>query len=244
MSKTVVILQSSYIPWKGYLDLMNAADSFVLFDEVQFTRRDWRNRNRIMVDGRPLWLTVPVESKGNFLGAVRDMRISDGDWARKHWLTIQRAYSKAPFFKDYQDSFEEAYHQAGQLKFLSEVNQLFLKVLARHFKIEPLFNDSQEVPKSATCPTARLIEICLAHDATDYLSGPAAKDYIEEQYFEEAGISLHYANYSGYPVYRQKAEQFRHDVSSIDLLMHEGPKAKEHLKSNESLQAFTEKGLV
>src|SRR5215467_1371033 len=96
--KTIVILQSNYIPWKGYFDLMAAADEFLLFDEVQFTKNDWRNRNRIVLGGRLHWLTIPVRTAGRFGTAIERIEVSVKDWARKHWETLQQAYRGAPHF--------------------------------------------------------------------------------------------------------------------------------------------------
>jgi hypothetical protein len=231
VGKTIAILQSNYIPWKGYFDIINSVDEFVLFDEAQFTRRDWRNRNKIILNGVPTWLTIPVASKGQFHSAIRDMQVSDPDWSRKHWLTLQQAYRAAPHFRHYAPLLEEWYGTAADMVALSEINRHFLMLMAGLLDIPTPFASSDPVPRKAENPTGRLVEICLAHGATAYLSGPAARDYIETAQFEAAGITLLYADYAGYPVYPQQMSGFEHGVSMVDLLMICGPAARQHLKS-------------
>jgi hypothetical protein len=238
--RTIVILQSNYIPWKGYFDLMNAADEFVLFDEVQFTRRDWRNRNKIIVDGQPKWLTIPVQSKDRYHATVNEMCVSDDKWAQKHLATIKHAYRKAPFFKDYLPLLEDCYAIASGMERLSDINRLFLERLAPLLGIKTPMTRSEDVPRTTDAPDARLVEICLARSGTDYLSGPAAKSYIDRTTFTKAGVGLHYADYTGYPEYPQASEVFEHGVSVIDLIMWTGVEAASHLKSRQSFAAITE----
>src|SRR5262245_47310638 len=107
--KRVAIVQSNYIPWKGYFDLINSVDEFVLFDDVQYTRRDWRNRNKIKTPQGLLWLTIPVEVKGKFQQKIHDTRVSDLRWQTKHWQSIAQAYGKARYFAEYRECFENLY---------------------------------------------------------------------------------------------------------------------------------------
>jgi hypothetical protein len=237
--KTVVILQSNYIPWKGYFDLMNAADQFVIFDEAQYTRRDWRNRNKIIVGGMPRWLTIPVEAKGQYLSAIRDIRISDTRWATKHWNAIQHAYAKAPEFQRYEPALAQAYQAAGALSHLSAINMLFLRLIAPILNIATPVVNCSSIPRTAETPTGRLVEICLALGATRYLSGPSARHYIDPQLFADAGVQLAYANYTGYRDYPQFSTALEHGVSIIDLLMQVGPDARHHLKSAAGSQGLS-----
>ena len=220
MPENIVILQSNYIPWKGYFDLLQASDLFVIYDEVQFTRRDWRNRNKIILNGKPTWLTIPVDSKGQYFQSIKDVKVSNNSWAHKHWTSIKHAYAKAPYFKDYEALLSQCYAEAASMEFLSQINRLFLTRLAPLLGIEADFRTSSEVPQSADNPVDRLIEICQAFDGKTYISGPAAKSYMVPERFEQAGIGLVYADYSGYPSYPQASDCFEHGVSLIDLLMH------------------------
>lgn len=236
--RTLVILQSNYIPWKGYFDLMNAADLFVVFDEVQYTRRDWRNRNKIVIDGAAKWLSIPVQTKGKYDASIAEIEVSDNAWAANHWNSIRLAYGKAPFFDVYRDGLEDTYVSAGALSHLSAINRLFLEHLAPMLGIDTEIAESRAVARTTHDPAARLVEICQAFGATCYLSGPAAKSYIDPDLFDAAGIRLEYADYEGYPSYAQNSETFEHGVSVIDLLMHTGDDARSHLKSTHPCGLF------
>jgi WbqC-like protein family len=229
--KTVAILQSNYIPWKGYFDIIAGVDEFLIFDEAQFTRRDWRNRNKIVSDGVVRWLTIPVKSKGQFESPINEIEVSEPDWAEKHWRSLKHAYAKAAFFKTYAPMLEAAYSEAGKLERLSEINLLFLTRIADVLGVTTPFADTATVPHKAATPTARLVEICTGRNATVYVSGPAAKSYIDRSLFEEAGVGLRYVSYAGYPDYDQNSPTFEHGVSMLDVLLRFGPAARDHLKS-------------
>jgi hypothetical protein len=229
--KIIAILQSNYIPWKGYFDIIAAVDEFLIFDEAQFTRRDWRNRNKIIIDGNPHWLTIPVASKGRYHAPIAEMEVSEAGWAEKHWRSINHAYGKAPFFSLYAPVFQALYEQAAALPLLTEINELFIRKIAAILELSTEFRRTDEIPRLAESPTGRLVEICTARQARVYVSGPAARDYIQTAEFEAAGVKLHYADYSRYPTYEQASKSFEHGVSIIDTLMRCGPQAREHLKS-------------
>jgi hypothetical protein len=229
--KTIAILQSNYIPWKGYFDIIAAVDEFLIFDEAQFTRRDWRNRNKIIIDGKPHWLTIPVASKGRYLAPIAEIEVSEPGWAEKHWRSINYAYGKAAFFSLYGPILEKLYEQAAALPLLTDINELFLRRIATMLDLATRFERTSQIPRQADSPTARLVEICTARKTEVYVSGPAARDYIQTAEFQAAGIALHYADYSAYPTYQQASESFEHGVSIIDTLMHCGPQTRGHLKS-------------
>lgn len=230
-TKTIAILQSNYIPWKGYFDIIGAVDEFVIFDEVQFTRRDWRNRNKIIVAGTPHWLTIPVASKGQYDSAIRDMRVADGGWAETHWRSITHAYGRTRCFTACRQPLQEAFELASRETHLSDINELLLRRISAMLQLPTVFTHSEDVPRSTGDPTQRLVELCVARGATSYLSGPAARAYIDAQQFADARVELAYADYSGYPVYDQGTVEFEHGVSMVDVLMRFGEQAREHLKS-------------
>jgi hypothetical protein len=236
--KSIAILQSNYIPWKGYFDLIASVDEFLIFDEVQYTRRDWRNRNKIVVQGTVKWLTIPVKAKGQYLGSIEEIETDGNGWAEQHWKTISHAYARTPHFAQYRSVLEAAYMKAADLRFLTEINELFLRILAELLDIATPLTRTDVVPRAAASPTDRLVEICAGRQATEYVSGPAARAYIEPEKFADAGIALRYADYSGYPVYEQHATAFEHGVSVLDLLMRCGPAAREHLKSPSNRASF------
>ena len=227
--KTVVIYQSQYLPWKGYMDLVNFADEFILFDDVQFTRRDWRNRNKIKTPHGLHWLTIPVKVKGRFHQRIKDTYVKDMEWMDNHWKTIKFAYSKSPYFKKYSDVFEKLYLE-NSFGRLSDINFSFLKAICKTLGIKTKLSWSSDY-KVIEGKTERLLDLCQKTNATEYLTGPAAKDYIDERLFKKAGIKLRYMDYSNYPEYNQLYMPFEHKVSVIDLIFQTGPKAPKYMKS-------------
>ena len=229
--KTIVILQSNYLPWKGYFDLMAAADEFLLFDEVQFTKNDWRNRNRIVLNGKLHWLTLPIRTAGRFGAPIRDVEVADADWAASHWQTMRQAYRDAPHFKAIGPVLEQDYAATARLDRLSRINEHFLRSIAKLLQLETTILHAGIVPRTSDDPTQRLLEICKARGATHYVSGPAARNYLDLNVFRAAGIAVYFADYSGYPAYPQGCSPFEHGVSVIDPLMQCGPDARRHLKA-------------
>jgi hypothetical protein len=236
--KSIAILQSNYVPWKGYFDLIAAVDEFLIFDEVQYTRRDWRNRNRIVVQGTVKWLTIPVKTKGRFFGPIEEIEADGHGWAEQHWKTIIHAYRRARYFDEYQAILEATYQRAAGLVRLTEINELFLRTITGLLDITTPITRANVVPRTTHLPTDRLVEICLRRQATEYVSGPAARAYIEAEKFSNAGVALRYANYSGYQVYEQHATAFEHGVSILDVLMRCGPAARGQLKSPSHRESF------
>ncbi len=227
--KKVAISQSNYIPWKGYFDAINMVDEFVLYDDMQYTRRDWRNRNKIKTREGAKWLTVPVEVKGKYFQKINETRISDPAWGTDHWNTILHNYSKAPFFKEYKDLFEPLYLSSNET-FLSKVNFNFIKVVCEILGITTTLRWSSEFELKED-RNDRLVDICTRLGATDYFSGPAAKFYMDEELFGRHQLTVHYFDYGGYPEYNQLYGEFDHAVSILDLLFCEGPEAKKFMKT-------------
>jgi len=229
VGKRVAIVQSCYIPWKGYFDLINLVDEFVLYDDRQYTRRDWRNRNRIKTPQGSQWLTIPVEVTGRYEQRIDETRISDPGWADLHWKTLTHNYASSPFFEAYRDRLEELYRRADA-PLLSVVNRLFLDELCAILGIETQLTWSTDY-EAEGAKTERLVSLCRAAGATHYLSGPRARDYMDEGLFEEAGIELEYIDYSGYPEYPQLHPPFEHAVTVLDLILNTGPDAPRYMKS-------------
>ncbi len=236
--KTIAILQSNYIPWKGYFDIIAAVDEFLIFDDVQYTRRDWRNRNKIVYGGELHWLTIPVASKGAYEAPINTIAIADRSWARKHWANIRHAYARTPHFHGLAPLLESTYARAAELALLTEVNELFLRTLSDVLELDTTFIRTDDIPRKATDASGRLVEICLARGADTYVSGPAARAYIDRAQFDAAGITLAYANYEGYPVYDQGTASFEHGVSMLDVMFRFGRDARMHLKTISGTSRF------
>lgn len=225
----MAIVQSNYIPWKGYFDLINIVDEFIVFDDMQYTRRDWRNRNIIKTPAGPRWLTIPVAVKGNYFQKIKDTEISDPRWARKHWESIVHNYSKARHFGLYREVFENLY-LGSQEKLLSRINYLFLNAICKILGIDTTISWSEDYI-SVEGKTERLVSLCKQAGATTYISGPAARDYLDEALFKDENVGVEYMDYSSYPQYTQLSPPFEHRVSIIDLIFNEGPDATTYMKS-------------
>ena len=179
--KNVVITQSNYIPWKGYFDGMRQSDEFILYDDMQYTKRDWRNRNKIKTQQGLQWLTIPVEVKGKFYQKINETKISDPAWNRSHWDTLRHNYSKAPCFAEMKDFIENLYMTAGS-EYLSEINYHFLKGIGDFLGIKTHISFSSEYQYDGD-KTERLVNLCEIVGGTDYYTGPAAKEYMDESLF-------------------------------------------------------------
>ena len=229
MSKTVAVVQSNYIPWRGYFDLINSVDEFILYDDMQYTIRDWRNRNIIKTANGPLWLTIPVEVKGKYLQKIKDAIVSDSGWGRKHWASISHSYSKAAHFAGQKELFARLYSQSSE-KLLSQINYRFIVAICQFLGINTDITRSMDYDISGE-KTERLVQLCRQAGATHYLSGPTAKSYLQEELFTRQGISVSYMDYSGYPEYRQLYPPFEPSVTILDLIFNEGPGARSFMKT-------------
>jgi hypothetical protein len=229
MTRSVAIVQSCYIPWKGYFDLIASVDEFILYDDRQFTRRDWRNRNRIKTPQGSQWLTIPVETKGRYHQRIDETAIGDPRWAEQHWKTIVHNYAGAPYFPDYREQLEALYESATASR-LSVVNRRFLEAIGRLLGITTTLSWSTDYPAEGT-KTERLVALCRAAEATHYLSGPSARSYLDESAFAAAGIELAYFDYSDYPEYEQLHPPFDHAVTVLDLILNTGPEAPRYMKA-------------
>lgn len=224
--KRVAIIQSSYIPWKGYFDIIHDVDEFIFLDDVQFTKQDWRSRNRIKTSNGLLWLTIP--SGSDIKRRICDVEIADRSWQAKHWKSITLSYSRAPHFDRYRSFLEDVY-LGNEWRNLSELNQFLISRIATEFLgIRTLFSDSR-IYAAEGQKQERLIDLLTKSAASHYVSGPAARDYIDDAQFSEAGIELSYKDYSGYPDYRQLHPPFEHALSILDLLFHVGDDATQYI---------------
>lgn len=227
--KKVAIVQSNYIAWKGYFDMIAMVDEFVLYDDVQYTRRDWRNRNKIKTPNGLLWLTIPVEVKGKYYQKINETLISDNNWAKAHWASISQFYSKAPYFKEYKDVFEEFYMNVEE-QYLSKVNHSLISIINNILGIKTKLTWSSDY-SLVEGQTERLLGIVQQAGGTEYISGPLAKDYMDESLFDAVGIKVTWMDYSGYPEYNQQYPPFEHGVSILDLIFNEGPNAAKFMKN-------------
>jgi len=228
--KKVVVLQSNYLPWKGYFDLIRKADLLIFYDDTQYTKNDWRNRNRIKTPRGPQWLTVPCGPRIHRL--IQDVAPSHDRWQRSHWDSIRQNYRLAPYFNQYKSFFEE-FFLGKTWKNLSELNQFLIQSIALDFLgiHTPMLRSTDFAIHGAQ--EERLISLLQKVGTTTYLSGPTGKDFLRAEPFAEAGIRLEWMDYSGYRPYDQLYPPFVHEVSIIDLLFQKGPMAISFLEQEE-----------
>jgi len=229
-----VILQPSYIPWRGYFHQVWKADCFIFYDDVQYDARGWRNRNRIKTPHGPKWLTIPVHHKGcqTEHRLIRDIRISsDTPWASKHWRTLEQCYSKAPFFDHYARLFQELYCTPWEL--LCDFTIEMTIAMARELGMwRTQFLRASELEAQGT-KTDRLVELLTDVNATNYITGPSAREYLDEGKLLGAGIKVEYMSYN-YPEYQQLYPPYDARVSILDLLFMKGPDALDYIVDAET----------
>ena len=214
--KKVAIVQSNYIPWKGYFHMINHVDEFILFDDMQFTRRDWRNRNDIKTSNGLLRLSVPVQTKGKYFQKIKDTKVDGHTWAKEHWTSIMHNYKKAPYYNEISDWLEPLY-LSSNYKNISELNQSFIEAICSYLNITTVISKSSDY-EIIEGKTERLANICLQANASEYVSGKAAQIYMKPKIFSDLGIKLSWFEYPIYPEYPQLWDDFLHNVSIIDLL--------------------------
>lgn len=223
--KKVAVLQSNYIPWKGYFDLIAAVDEFIIYDEMQFTKNDWRNRNQIKTPQAVQWLTVPVGQ--NIQRRICDVSLTDR-WQAKHWKSLESNYRRAAYFETISRWLQPLYLQA-RYDNLSQLNVTFIKAVCEYLGITTRISHSQDY-RLIDGKTERLVDLCLQAGASEYISGPAARGYLQVELFNVHNISVQWFDYSGYPEYPQLWGPFTHGVSILDLLFNCGPQSKAYMR--------------
>jgi WbqC-like protein family len=222
----LAIIQPSYIPWRGYFHQIEKADVFLFYDDVQYDKHGWRNRNRIKTANGTIWLTIPVAARGNVVEntPINEIRCASKHWGRKHWATLQQSYGKAPHFERYAPLLEEFYARQDEDR-LAELTIDLTRRLARELGIERTrLVRSSELPGIEGAATERLISIMRALGAEHFISGPSARDYLDEAKLAAAKVTLEYMRYE-YPEYEQLHPPYDPFVSILDLLFMQGPGA-------------------
>ena len=225
--KKVAILQSNYIPWKGYFDLIASVDEFIIYDDVQFTKNDWRNRNLIKTPNGCQWLTIPVGS--NIKRNIKDVPLPNGNWKIKHLLTLEFNYAKSKFFNEIYSLIKSIY-LCKNYSSLSEFNTTIIKTICEYLDINTKISFSWDFDLIEG-KNDRLVSLCKQAEASVYLSGPSAKIYLDESKFKDENIELSWFNYDGYDVHPQLWGGFEHKVSILDLLFNCGKSTRNYMKA-------------
>lgn len=208
--------------------MMAAVDEFILYDDMQYTRRDWRNRNQIKTPQGLQWLTVPVLVKGKYHQKIRETEIDGADWAAAHWKALVQNYKRTPHFESVAAWLKPIY-LGESFTHISELNRRLIEQVCFYLGIKTKITNSWDYTL-ADGKTERLAELCRQAGGTEYISGPAAKGYIDEQLFTDLNIKLTWFDYAGYPEYPQQWGDFFHGVTILDLLFNCGSDAHQFMR--------------
>jgi hypothetical protein len=226
--RKIAILQSNYIPWKGYFDMIAAVDEFILYDDMQYTRRDWRNRNQIKTPQGLQWLTVPVLVKGKYHQKIRETEIDGTDWSQMHWKALEQNYRRAPHFEEIAMWLKPLYIN-NTYSHISQLNRTLIDAICDYLHITTRISNSWEY-SLLDGKTERLADLCQQAGGTEYISGPSAKNYVDERIFNDIGVKLSWFNYDGYASYPQQWGDFVHGVTILDLLFNCGKEAHKYMR--------------
>lgn len=226
----VAIIQSNYIPWKGYFDIIASVDEFILYDDMQYTRRDWRNRNQIKTPQGVQWITVPVLVKGKYHQKIRETEIDGQDWATIHWRALAQNYSRSMYFKEIAFWLEPIY-LTEKFTHISQLNRRLIEAVCAYLNIQTKITNSWEY-ELLDGKTERLADLCKQVGGDEYVSGPSAKGYLDERALESLGVKLTWFDYSGYQEYPQLWGEFSHSVTILDLLFNCGTDARKFMRHN------------
>lgn len=226
--KKIAILQSNYIPWKGYFDMIAAVDEFILYDDMQYTRRDWRNRNQIKTPQGVQWLTVPVQVKGRYHQKICETEINGTGWAAAHWKVLVHNYCRASHFGEIASWLEPLY-LGETFTHLSQLNRRFIEAICTYLDIRTNITNSWDYTLQEG-KTERLADLCVQAGGTEYISGPSAHAYINEEIFFRKKINIRWFDYKGYKEYPQQWGEFVHNVSILDLLFNCGKESSHYMK--------------
>lgn len=224
------MLQPNYIPWKGVFDLIDQVDTFVFYDDVQYTKRDWRNRNKIRTSNGDVWLSVPVKSNRGDL--ICEVTINnESDWQKKHYQSIKTNYSKAPYFSEYSYLLDEIYINRTWNS-LNDLNVFTTKLIAKALDIDCKWVKASDLKIDGSKDGDKVIKICKELNCNYFINGPASKEFMNEELFKKEDITLDYIDYS-YPEYDQLHTPFNHYVTVLDLIFCCGPKALNKIRERE-----------
>lgn len=231
MSKKVAIIQPCYIPWKGYFDIINSVDEFIIYDDVQYTKRHWVNRNKIKTPQGLQWLTIPVNVKGRHKQKINEVTIVNHYWRKKHWKSIDFAYKKTAFFESYRHVVEGLFFNGSERNLL-EINKSFIVKICLILGIQTKISVASDYNyEEYTDNVSNVINLLKKANASIFINSPTAKQYMNESMFIPHGIQLLWADYLGYPEYTQLYPPFDHHVSIIDLIFNTGDDAPKYMKS-------------
>jgi hypothetical protein len=229
----VTISQPRYLPWLGYFHRIAVSDLLIYLDTVQYTPRDWENRNKVKTDRGWAWLTVPVNAR--YKALISEVRIdNEQNWQKKHLQTIKTYYSSAPYFSAYSQAILAVYEDKVWEN-LIDLNLYLTQVLFNCLNLEP----TQFIQASTLNVQGKgsdlILNLCKEVRANVYLSGSHGKSYLDENKFVEAGVEIVYQDYH-HPIYPQLYSDFQPYMAIIDLIFNCGLDSSEILMKGQEQQ--------
>jgi len=216
------ILQPTYLPWMGYFEMIDSADTYIVFDHVQFERKSWQQRNRIKASNGPIWLSVPVQ-KASRDTRICDMKISYANGAplEKHWKTISLAYKRAPYFDKYKLIFEKIYNKRHVL--LRDLNVEIIKAICNILGIKTriMFSSDLDLNDRDMGKTDKIVNLCKKAGITHLYDAKGSQDFIDASLFQDEGVLITFQDFE-HPRYSQLWGEFVPYLSIVDLLFNEG----------------------
>ena len=226
--KKIAISQSNYIPWRGYFNLINYVDEFIFLDDVQYTRRDWRNRNLIKVGNDVKWLTIPLKNSGNYYNKINQMKVFNNNWGSEHLNLIKENYKKYKYFDEIYLILKKTLEK--NITFLSEINQNLIIDICNYLNIKThIANSTSIISNSYKNPTEKLLDLCIKRNSKIYVSGPSAKSYLNEILFNEKGIEIEYYDYGICQTNQITKDNSLSRLSIVDCLMNYGNNKKKFM---------------
>lgn len=226
----IAISQPTYLPWQGYFALIDYVDEFIFLENIQFTKRSWQQRNKIIYNDKENYLTIPVKTKGKYNQKIYEVEINDfNKTKKKHLASIKNAYSKCDYFKSYFYEFETIFSK-NHLK-LSDLNKNLIKHFCKVLKINTTFSDDKVFSFSSK-RFNYLKDICIEKNCDNYISTVGSKIYIGDlNYFPNTNIKIDYYDFKDNP-YTQRNKKFIPRLSILDLIFNLGPKSLKYLRDN------------
>ena len=225
--KRVAIVQSSYIPWKGFFDLISRCDVYVIYDSAAFSKGHWHNRNKIKREQGSAWLTIPVKTASRMGQPLDEVAVVEG-WAERHWESIAQSYNKSAYFKEEAGELQGLFESVAHEPQLTNINETFVRWLSQRFELNLEIVRDRALSFSGD-RTERLVQVCKAVGATHYLSGPSARQYLDVKQMELAAITVEWMTYGPYRTYPQPHGDFVHEVSVLDTLFCTGPEIRHYI---------------
>jgi len=227
MNKKILILQSNYVPWRGYFEMIRQVDLFVVYDHVQYTKNDWRNRNQFIINGKPHWLTVPVTVK-NLNQKIIDTQVPNNFWVKKHIKTLNQEYKKAPMYNSFADELNKIYGYFLQDKYLVDINRRLIMCICEYLNIKTEIIWEHK-PDFSLNKNERLIDICKSFGGTTYVSGKNAQSYLDLAQFEQNKLEVEWFDYPDFIHYPQlNTIKYYPNMSVLDSILNIGKNIFEH----------------